>query len=416
MEKFIINGGKPLEGTVRISGAKNAVLPAMAAALLADGASVIENVPDLRDVRTMAHLLRILGAQVTFHDETLTINTGHVNFFEAPYDLVKTMRASVYVLGPLAARYGRARVSLPGGCAWGPRPIDLHLYGMEKLGAELELDNGYIDARAGRLRGAEITFSKVSVGATGNILMAAVLADGETVIRNAAIEPEITALAATLNAMGARIQGIGTPTLTVTGASSLKPLHCTVIPDRIEAGTFILACALAGGKITLESADAAHLSSVIEQVRNAGIAVDAGAAITVESGGTIQPVDVRTAVYPGFPTDMQAQWIALMSVAQGESAIEDTIFFDRFTHVAELNRFGADISVHMNTAVVRGVDRLYGAPVMSTDLRASASLIIAGLRAQGQTLIDRIYHIDRGYCAIEKKLRKLGADIQRINE
>ncbi|MFC1728785.1 UDP-N-acetylglucosamine 1-carboxyvinyltransferase [candidate division KSB1 bacterium] len=415
MEKFVIKGGTHLEGSVRISGAKNAVLPLMAAALLSEGKSVVENVPDLRDVRTMCHLLRILGAQVHFENETITIDTERVNFFEAPYDLVKTMRASVYVLGPLTARYGHARVSLPGGCAWGPRPIDMHLSGLEQLGASLELDRGYINARASRLKGAEISFPKVSVGATGNILMAAVLADGETVLNNVSIEPEITALAASLNTMGAHIEGIGERTLRIKGVTSLSPLSTSVIPDRIEASTFLTAGAIAGGKVSLVNAEPEHIRSITAALENAGVTISTGETITLESSGRIRPVDIRTAVYPGFPTDMQAQWIALMSIAGGDSVVEDTIFFDRFTHVAELNRLGANITIDMNRALVKGTEKLYGAQVMSTDLRASASLIIAGLRAQGQTIVDRIYHIDRGYDSIEEKLRGLGADILRAD-
>jgi len=416
MDKLIINGGKPLEGTVHISGAKNAVLPAIAASLLSDGTSTISNVPQLRDVSTMCRLLRILGAQTTFEGGVLTIDTTNVNSFEAPYDLVKTMRASVYVLGPLIARFGKARVSHPGGCAWGPRPIDLHLSGMRKLGASLTLDKGYINATANTLHGAEITFAKSSVGATGNVLMAAVMAEGNTIIRNAAVEPEITSLVECLVGMGAHIEGIGTSTLKIRGVTSLEPLRITVIPDRIEAGTFMAAGAIAGGRIVLKNADPSHLSAVIEKLRTAGISVETGDIITVESDGNILPTDVRIDIYPGFPTDMQAQWIALMSVANGNSVVEDTIFFDRFTHVAELNRLGADITVEANKAYIKGVDELKGAQVMSTDLRASASLILAGLRAKNKTEVHRIYHIDRGYESIEKKLQALGADIRRVRE
>lgn len=416
MDKFVINGGKPLEGTVNISGAKNAVLPAIAASLLAGGTSIISNVPQLRDVSTMCRLLRILGAQTAFEGNVLTIDTTNVNSFEAPYELVKTMRASVYVLGPLIARFGKARVSQPGGCAWGPRPIDLHLFGMRKLGATLTLDKGYINAAVNKLHGAEITFAKSSVGATGNVLMAAVMAEGETIIRNAAVEPEITSLTECLFGMGAHIEGIGTSTLKIRGVTSLKPLRVTVMPDRIEAGTFMAAGAITGGRIVLKNADPSHLSAVIEKLRTAGISVETGNDITVESDGNILPVDIRIDIYPGFPTDMQAQWIALMSVAKGNSVVEDTIFFDRFTHVGELNRLSADITVKTNKAYIKGVGELKGAQVMSTDLRASASLILAGLRAKNQTEIHRIYHIDRGYESIEKKLQALGADIRRVQE
>ncbi len=322
MERFIINGGRELEGTVKISGAKNSVLPIMSASLLAQGTSVIDNVPNLKDVRSMCHLLRVLGARVTFENNRLTIDTTHVNFFEAPYDLVKTMRASVYVLGPLVSRYGRARVSLPGGCAWGPRPIDMHLNGLEKLGADLKLEKGYINASAGRLRGAEISFPKVSVGATGNILMAAVLADGETVLENVSIEPEITALAEVLKQMGANIEGIGNRTINIRGVTELKPLNTSIIPDRIEAGTFMIAGALAGGKITLTNVQENHLTAVTDLLRKTGVKVSAGETITVESDGRINPIDVKTEVFPGFPTDMQAQWIALMSIANGTALLK----------------------------------------------------------------------------------------------
>ena len=414
MDRFIIKGGKPLEGTVPISGAKNAVLPAMTAALLTDGTSVIRNVPHLKDVVTMCQLLRMLGAAVEFENETLTIDTSKVSNYEAPYDLVKTMRASVYVLGPLIARLGKARVSLPGGCSWGPRPIDLHLFGLEQLGAKLELNEGYIHAEADKLQGAEINFKKSSVGASGNVLMAAVTAEGKTVINNAAIEPEITFLVECLNSMGARIEGGGTSTLTIDGVSSLGSLDISVIPDRIEAGTFLLAGAISGGKITLDGADPSHLTVLLEKLELSGVDVEFENGITLESDGHILPVDVQTDIYPGFPTDMQAQWIALMCIADGNSVVEDTIFYDRFTHVQELTRLGAEITVGMNEAIIRGVDQLLGAPVMSTDLRASACLILAGLRAKGTTEVHRIYHLDRGYESIEKKLQALGADIRRV--
>lgn len=414
MDRFIIKGGNPLEGTVPISGAKNAVLPAMTAALLTDGTSVIRNVPHLKDVLTMCQLLRMLGAAVEFENETLTIDTSKVSNYEAPYDLVKTMRASVYVLGPLIARLGKARVSLPGGCSWGPRPIDLHLFGLEQLGAKLELNEGYIHAEADKLQGSEINFKKSSVGASGNVLMAAVTAEGKTVIKNAAVEPEITFLVECLNSMGARIEGGGTSTLTIDGVSSLGSLNTSVIPDRIEAGTFLLAGAISGGKISLEGADPSHLTVLLEKLELSGVNVEIENGITLESDGHILPVDVKTDIYPGFPTDMQAQWIALMCIADGNSVVEDTIFYDRFTHVQELTRLGAEITVGMNEATIRGVDKLLGAQVMSTDLRASACLILAGLRAKGTTEVHRIYHLDRGYESIEKKLQALGADIRRV--
>jgi UDP-N-acetylglucosamine 1-carboxyvinyltransferase len=417
MDIFVINGGKRLEGTIEVSGAKNAVLPLMAVALLSNGTSVIHNVPRLRDVFTMKKLMQMFGAQVAFENHTLTIDCSHITEYEAPYDLVKTMRASVYVLGPLLARFGKARVSLPGGCAWGPRPIDLHLFGLQALNAQLTLENGYINATADRLHGAEIIFSKSSVGATGNVLMAAVLADGETIICNAAKEPEIATLAETLNAMGAQIKGVGTTELRIKGVSSLRPMNTSVIPDRIETATYITAAAITGGKITVTRATPFHLTAVSEKLREAGVSViESDDTITVEADSVIKPVNVRTDVYPGFPTDMQAQWIALMSIADGNSVVEDTIFVDRFTHVAELNRLGANISVDVNKASITGVQELNGAEVMSTDLRASASLIIAALRARGQSIVHRVYHIDRGYEAVEKKLQALGADIRREQE
>lgn len=415
MDRFIISGGNPLEGTVPISGAKNAVLPAMTAAMLTDSISVIKNVPNLKDVLTMCQMLRILGAAVEFENETLTIDTSNISNYEAPYDLVRTMRASVYVLGPLLARLGKARVSLPGGCSWGPRPIDLHLYGFEQLGAKLELNEGYIHAEADKLHGSEVVFKKSSVGATGNVLMAAVMAEGETVIKNAAIEPEITFLVDCLISMGARIEGGGTATLTIDGVSSLGALNTSVIPDRIEAGTFLTAVAISGGKISLTGADSSHLTVLLEKLELSGVNVAIDDKITVESDGHILPVDVQTDIYPGFPTDMQAQWIALMCIADGNSVVEDTIFYDRFTHVQELTRLGAEITVGMNEATIRGVESLRGAPVMSTDLRASACLILAGLRAKGTTEVNRIYHLDRGYEAIEKKLQAVGADIRRVS-
>ncbi len=416
MDKFIINGGKELEGEVRISGAKNAVLPVITAAILADGVSVIRNVPDLRDVISMCSLLEVLGAKTNFENSVLTIDSTGINNYHAPYDLVRKMRASVYVLGPLMGRFGRAEVSLPGGCAWGPRPIDLHLSGIEKLGAKIDLDGGYIKASAQKLKGNYIKFKKSSVGATGNVLMASVFADGETVMENTAVEPEITSLAETLVNMGAEISGIGERTMKITGVDRLEPMDISVIPDRIEAGTFLTACALTGGKLILKNAYADHIQAVIEALRRTGVKIESGKDISIESDGMFRPVDMITDVYPGFPTDMQAQWIAMMSVAKGNSIIEDTIYHDRFTHVAELNRLGADISVENNRAYIKSVEKLIGAPVMSTDLRASASLIMAGLRAEGTTTVQRIYHIDRGYESIEKKLQAVGADIVRIRD
>lgn len=417
MDKLVVNGGKRLKGRVKISGSKNAVLPIMTATLLAEGEYTLENVPALRDVKTMAHLLEDIGASASINDNTLKINSGGVNHFEAPYDLVKTMRASIYVLGPLLSRYGYAKVSLPGGCAWGPRPVNLHIEGMRKLGASIEFKEGYIIAKAKRLHGAEISFDVASVGATANILMAAVLAEGRTIIENAAQEPEITSLCHFLEKMGAHIDGIGSEHLTIEGVSSLRPANGSVIPDRIEAGTFLVAGHITGGDIRLENVNPHHLVSVTHKLRDSGCQVDTGDDwIHLKSPGKITPVDVTTAVYAGFPTDMQAQWMALMSLANGSSIITDNIFTDRFTHVAELQRLGANITLDHNVAVIKGVKTLSGARVMSTDLRASASLILAGLVAKGRTDISRVYHIDRGYENIEVKLNQIGADIVRDQE
>ena len=414
MDKFVIIGGNELNGTIRVSGAKNAVLPLMAAALLAEGKSVIRNVPDLRDTRTMAKLLSIIGADVVFEDGVMEIDASGANNPEAPYELVKTMRASFYVLGPLTARFGRARISLPGGCAWGPRPVDLHLKGIEALGAKVTLDDGYINTKADRLKGATIKLAVSSVGATGNLLMAAATADGETVIENAAMEPEIVCLTDFLNRMGADISGRGTDMLRIKGVDQLQAVNMDVIPDRIEAGTYLVAAAAVGGDVTVDGAEPEHLKAIIDKLKESGANVDIdGKKISVSSEGRLKATDVDTEVYPGYPTDMQAQWIALMSTASGKSVVTDTIYKDRFTHVAELVRLGVDVTLKGNSALVRGVKNLKGAPVMSTDIRASASLIIAGLMAEGRTDLHRIYHIDRGYDNIEKKLRGIGADISR---
>jgi UDP-N-acetylglucosamine 1-carboxyvinyltransferase len=414
VDKFIIRGGKTLRGTVKISGAKNASLALMPATLLASGKYELQNTPDLRDVTTMSRLLQTMGVTVEREGQSLFVNTFRVNKFEAPYEHVKKMRASIYVLGPLVARYGRAKVSLPGGCAWGPRPVDLHLEGLRKLGATIELERGYIIAKARHLKGARISFKISSVGATGNILMAAVLAKGTTLIENAAMEPEIANLAELLLLMGAKIGGIGTNTLEVEGSDALHPAKVETIPDRIEAGTMLVAGALCGGKIRIEQCIPQHLSAVTARLEDAGAKIKTEAtSIEIHAPKDIKPVDVTTAIYPGFPTDMQAQWIALMTLAKGSSTITDSIYFDRFKHVPELVRLGADIELNENVAVVRGVKKLTGAKVMSTDLRASAALIVAGLRAQGETEVLRVYHLDRGYEAIEKKLQGLGGDITR---
>ena len=415
MDKILIEGQKLLSGSVMISGAKNAVLPIMTAALMAEGKSVITRVPDLRDTRTMIRLMEIVGATCSFKDGRLEIDGSTVNNPEAPYDLVKTMRASFYVLGPLLARFGVVKVSLPGGCAWGRRPVDFHLKGLEKLGAKITLESGYIIAEAKRLKGTDISFEFPSVGATGNIAMAAVTAEGTTIIENAAREPEIVQLCEYLNAMGACIGGIGTTRLTIDGVDELQPADIDVIPDRIETGTFLTAGALSG-EITLKGVNPQHLDAVLLKLKEAGCGISTTSnSITISPAETIQAVDMTTAVYPGFPTDLQAQWVALMTLAAGSSMITDTVYHDRFSHVPELNRFGANIKVDNNTAFVRGVNELVGAPVMSTDIRASASLIVAGLAANGITEVSRVYHIDRGYEQIEEKFRVLGANIWREN-
>ena len=415
MFKLVIHGGKKLAGRVKISGSKNATLPLMAATLLARGNYTIENIPVLRDINTMKQLLESIGVQVVFENHKMSIDSSRYENLEAPYELVKKMRASIYVLGPLLARNGYAKVSLPGGCAWGPRPVNFHLEGLRKMGAEISLTQGYIEAKADRLRGATITFDIPSVGATGNLMMAATLAKGQTVIENAAMEPEISNLAEFLNQMGAHISGIGTNRLVIEGVEELFPANGSVIPDRIEAGTFLVAGAITGGNVTVENVEPAHLTAVLAKLEDAGFNISRGESeIHLESEKRPAAVNVSTAVYPGFPTDMQAQWMALMCIAEGTSVITDTIYLDRFAHVPELARLGADIQLDANVAAVRGVSELQGATVMSTDLRASASLILAGLVAKGRTDVLRIYHIDRGYEAIEKKLQALGADIQRV--
>ena len=416
MDKFIVNGGNQISGSVDISGAKNAVLPLMTAALLVDGKTTINSVPDLRDTRTMIRLLEIIGAKVSFKNNSLSINASDVNNLEAPYDLVKTMRASFYVLGPLLARFGEVRVSLPGGCAWGPRPVDFHLKGLEKLGAKISLESGYILAKAKHLNGNKISFDFPSVGATGNILMASVLARGETHIKNAAKEPEIVQLCEVLNQMGANIDGIGKDTLTVHGVDKLNSVDIDVIPDRIEAGTYLIAGATMGG-ITLNNCNPKHLEDVINKLKLSGANISSNEnSLSIEKIDSIESVDITTEVYPGFPTDLQAQWMAFMSVAKGKSTIIDTVYHDRFTHIPELNRLGADIQLKDNKAIVDGVNKLKGAQVMSTDIRASAALILGAIIAEGKTEISRVYHIDRGYDSIEKKFQSLGVDIVRINE
>lgn len=417
MDKFIVNGPSRLVGSVPVNGAKNAVLPLMAASLLARGKSVIDNVPRLRDVATMIRMLETLGASVEFDDDKLVIDTSNANTIEAPYELVRTMRASIYVLAPLLAYHGRARVSLPGGCAWGPRPIDLHLMAMEKLGARIRLDHGYINAECDRLRGAEIRFQISSVGATAQTVMAAALAEGVTVIKNAAIEPEVTDLVHALQDCGVEIDGAGTRDLTIVGRESIEPLRHTVIADRIEAGTFAAAAAITGGDITIERCEPSHLDAVLDVVEACGAGVETGdRTVRVRGPQRLEAVDVVTREYPGFPTDMQAQIIATLCVARGVSTVKDTIYPDRFTHVPELRRFGAEIRLDGNLAVIKGVEKLQGAPVMATDIRASSGLILAAMVAEGRTEVLRVYHIDRGYHRIEQKLRSLGADIERVSD
>ena len=417
MDEIWIQGGRRLQGTVACGGSKNATLPVLAAAMLAPGRYRFTNVPALKDVATMVDMLARFGITSERPEKnTLVIDTNKQENAEAPYELVKTMRASIYVLGPLLARYGEARVSLPGGCAWGPRPVDLHIKGMEALGAEVEIDHGYIVARAPHgLRGGNISFDISSVGATGNILMAAATAGGRTVIENAACEPEINALADFLVAMGADIDGIGTQRLVVNGVAELKPVDAPMIPDRIEAGTLLAAAAITGGDVEVTGVDPSHLGAVLKKFEEAGSSVETSdTSVRLRAPERPESVKVTTKPYPGFPTDMQAQFMALLSVANGASTIVDTIYHDRFTHVAELQRLGADIRVEGNTAFVKGVDTLSGAPVMATDLRASAALILAGLVAGGETRVSRVYHLDRGYERLEAKLAALGASVRRV--
>ena len=422
MQKIIVTGGARLAGEVRISGAKNAVLPILCATLLADTPVRISNVPRLHDVLTTAKLLAGLGAGVQHEGDAMTVDPRSVNSHVAPYELVKTMRASVLVLGPLLAKFGDAEVSLPGGCAIGSRPVDLHIKGLQALGAEISVDHGFIKARVdGRLKGARHVFEMVSVGATENVLMAAALADGTSVLENAAMEPEIVDLADCLNAMGAKIEGAGTSKITVHGVDKLSGCEHAVVADRIETGTFLVAAAMTGGRVTATHARADTLDAVLDKLREAGadIGIESdvidGDRITLDMHGKRpRAVNLTTAPHPAFPTDMQAQFMAMNCMADGVGVINETIFENRFMHVNELLRLGADIRVDGHTAVVRGVEQLSGAPVMATDLRASASLILAGLVADGETVVDRIYHLDRGYDRMEAKLRGIGADIERI--
>jgi len=417
MDKLRVSGGRALEGEVRISGAKNAALPILAAALLPAEPVRLGNVPHLHDVTTMIRLLGQLGAGVTVHDGMVVeVDPRSTREFVAPYDLVKTMRASILVLGPLVARFGSADVSLPGGCAIGARPVNLHVEGLRRLGAEIEIEGGYIRARADRLHGARIVLETVTVTGTENLMMAACLADGRTIIENAAREPEVVDLAGFLTAMGARIQGAGTDTLVIEGVERLHGCRYDVLPDRIEAGTYLVAGAITGGRVRAGGVRPEHLDAIIAKLREAGATVTVGADWVEADMGGRRPkaVDIRTAPYPAFPTDMQAQFAALDTIADGVGTVIETIFENRYMHMLELRRLGADIRIEGHTAVVHGVEGLSGAPVMATDLRASASLVLAGLVASGTTEIQRIYHIDRGYERIEEKLRLLGADIERV--
>ena len=421
MDRLIINGDKQLEGTISVSGSKNATLPiAVAAAILADSASVIHNVPNLRDIDSLCAVLEVLGATTKFKNSTLYIEPGNRIAYEAPYDLVRKMRASIYVLGPLVARLGVAKVSFPGGCAIGPRPVDLHLKGLQQLGAEIEIDSGYIIARTNQLVGTEMYLRGPhgsSVGATANVMMAATLAEGTTIIRGAACEPEVSDLANFLNVMGAEIKGIGTSTLTIHGVKQLHGTEYTVISDRIEAGTFMVAGAITRGDVFVKHAPAQHLGATSEKLMEAGVQLDwADDGVRVRTPRELQAVDIVTDTYPGFPTDMQAQMMGLFSITPGASTITEGIYLDRFMHASELNRMGADIRVEGNRAVVRGKPKLSGAPVMASDLRAGAVLVLAGMAAAGETVVSRIYHIDRGYEGIEEKLRGIGADIIRARD
>ncbi|GAB4289317.1 MAG: UDP-N-acetylglucosamine 1-carboxyvinyltransferase [Myxococcota bacterium] len=414
MDEIVITGGKKLSGEVMVGGAKNAALPLIAATLLAPGKNVINNVPNLADVRTMLKLFSLLGAPSHQEEKRLRIDTSKIDKFAAPYELVKTMRASVLVLAPLLARYGNAKVSLPGGCAIGARPIDQHLKALEALGAEIAIEHGYVIAKAKRLRGAEIIFDLVTVTGTENALMAAVLAKGETTIRNAAREPEVVDLANALIKSGAKIAGAGTEEIVVVGVEEILPLEHTVIGDRIEAGTLLLSAAVTGGEVTVRGIPPEFLTAELKKFADAGMRIKTGEDwITLKATPPFKAVNLRTSPYPGFATDMQAQFVAAMTTAKGTSLIEETIFENRFMHILELQRMGADIKISGRVAAVTGVEKLSGAPVMATDLRASASLIIAGLAAENTTIVSRVYHLDRGYERLDEKLRALGAEIAR---
>lgn len=417
MNKLIIKGGVPLSGQVRVSGSKNAVLPILAGTLLANGPVIVRNVPHLHDVTTTMELLGRMGVSITIGEKmSIEIDPTTIENTFAPYELVKTMRASILVLGPLLARHGSAEVSLPGGCAIGARPVDMHLSGLEAMGAEIIVEQGYIKARANRLKGANIVMEQVTVTGTENLMMAAALAEGTSIIENAAREPEVVDLADFINAMGGRVENAGTDTITIHGVKELMGCDYTVLPDRIETGTYLVAAAITGGKVLVKHTDPHLLDAVLAKLREAGAVIDVGEdwiELDME-GKKPTAVNIRTAPYPGFPTDMQAQFCALNSVAVGTGSVTETVFENRFMHIQEIIRLGANVHVEGNTAIIQGVDGLDGAPVMATDLRASASLILAGLVARGETVVDRIYHIDRGYDHIEEKLACLGAQIQRV--
>jgi UDP-N-acetylglucosamine 1-carboxyvinyltransferase len=421
MDKFVIRGGTPLLGTVRVSGAKNSALPLMAAALLTDEQVTLENIPQVRDIVTERNLLQAMGAQVELgygraHHRTI-IQCDKIQSPEASYELVKTMRASTLVLGPLVARFGRARVSMPGGCAIGARPIDLHIKGLEQLGATMTVEHGYVEARAERLRGGEVVFDKITVTGTEDLLMAATLADGETVMQNCAREPEVVDLAHLLTKMGAKIEGAGSSTIRVKGVSKLRGTKHRIVPDRIEAGTYIVAGAITGGDLHVTQCDPSHLDALLQKLRETGVKIGlTGEGVRVESDGNLKAADLVTEEYPGFPTDMQAQYMALATQAEGTSIITENIFENRFMHALEMGRMGANIKIEGRRAIVRGKTPLSGAAVLASDLRASASLVLAALVADGETIIDRVYHIDRGYENIEEKLKGVGAQMRRIGE
>ena len=419
MDRFDVEGGRPLIGKVECAGSKNGTLPLMAASLLAEGVTVLEHVPNLQDINTMAMVMRVIGADVQLLDGKLRIDTSHCNFYEAPYELVRKMRASFYVLGPLVARFGRAKVSLPGGCNLGPRPVNLHLKALERLGCKIDIDAGYVLAEANHLKGAVIDLDIASVGATGNVMMAATAAEGKTIIHNAACEPEIEELGRFLTAMGADVTGAGTPTVVINGPTALKSVsNWRVIPDRIEAGTLLIAGAISRGKVTVENCNPEHLSVFLSKLADTGADVEiSGNDITVDATNrTLKSVDITTAVYPGFPTDLQSPWTSLMSIAEGSSTLTDRIYPERFSHVPELERLGAKISKELNSAHVTGVKSLKAASIMCSDIRAAAAIVLGAIAAEGHTPVLSVYHLDRGYERFEDKLNALGGKVLRVRE